>query len=312
VTLHKPILMQPASGDADLAYAGNEMRALVTANYPFDGIVPQAAGMGCAVTQRGAGANFSVDVAAGMAVITGDDVALQNSYLCWNDATFNLGTPGAPASGTRLHRVVLQVQDKLNNGAWTGYTFTPVLVQDTGSGFPAEPASALTIAQVSIAAGQASVTNANITDMRAGTGMIHKWYTSTVSRSSTTRASDTLLQVIMPGNSTYYVEFGFSWTSASDKPNIGWDRPSGATGSWNASGTNQGGALGVNNWSGGWSELISPATQTSGPTRSGMFGNGIVINPSGNPQAWGPNWGSNAGASVVMGLGSFVRAVRIA
>jgi hypothetical protein len=210
-----------------------------------------------------------------------------------------------------LHRVVLQVQDKLNNGAFSGYTFTPVLVQDTGAGFPAEPASALTLAQVSIATGQASVTNANITDMRTGAGMQQRTYAGTTTRSSTTRAPDTALQIIMGGSSTWYVEFGFSWTSASDKPNIGWDRPSGATGSWNAP-CNQGGALGQNNWSGGWSELVSPATQTTGPTRSTMLGNGIVINPAGNPQIWGPNWGSSGGASVVMGPGSFVRGIRIA
>ena len=62
--------------------------------------------------------------------------------------------------------MVLQIRNKSENGAYTTYDFVPLLLADTGSGTPAEPNSAITLALVSISSGQASVLNANITDSR--------------------------------------------------------------------------------------------------------------------------------------------------
>jgi len=166
VTLHQPYAMQETVGDAaDILYTAQELRnyARAIAQMSGNGVLNSG---DLAVTQRGAGANFSVDIAAGIAGVLGDDVTNQGLYYAWNDATFNLVTPSAPGSGTRVHRVVAQIRDKLHNGTWTTYDWTPVLLQDTGSGTPAEPASAVTLALVSIAAGQLSVQNANITDER--------------------------------------------------------------------------------------------------------------------------------------------------
>jgi hypothetical protein len=115
------------------------------------------------VTQRGAGANFSVDIAPFAAIVAGEDVTDQGSYLVTNTAVFNLATPSAPGSGTRTHRLVAQVRDKKNNGAWTTYDWTPLIIADSGSGEPAEPASSETLAHIVIAAGQPNVSNANIT-----------------------------------------------------------------------------------------------------------------------------------------------------
>jgi hypothetical protein len=115
------------------------------------------------VTQRGAGANFSVDIAPFAAIVAGEDVTDQGSYLVTNTATFNLVTPTAPGSGTRTHRLVAQVRDKRANASWSTYDWTPVIVVDSGSGEPAEPASSETLAHIVIAAGQANVSNANIT-----------------------------------------------------------------------------------------------------------------------------------------------------
>jgi hypothetical protein len=161
MTLHKPWAMQPAVADADLTYTAQELRMFGTglARIRTNQILTQA---DFQVTQRGAGANFSVDVAAGIAGVVGDDITNQGLYICWNDATVNVATPSAPGSGTRIHRLVLQVRDKQSNGTYTTYDAILSVLQDTGSGTPAEPNSALTLALITIASGQSSVTNANI------------------------------------------------------------------------------------------------------------------------------------------------------
>ena len=62
--------------------------------------------------------NLSVDIPAGLALVLGDDVSSQGPYVCWNDGTVNVPGITVPGSGTYHHRIVLQVQDKLNNGTW--------------------------------------------------------------------------------------------------------------------------------------------------------------------------------------------------
>ena len=170
MTLHKPWILQPTGIDPDITYTAQEIRMFSTAIGTLTGnAVLTPADFN--VTQRGAGANFSVDVAAGVCGVTGDDIASQGLYLAWNDATVNVstfstgGAIAAPGSGTRVHRLVMQIRDKLSNGTYTTYDALPQLLQDTGGGTPAEPASALTLALVSIAAGAVSITNANITNL---------------------------------------------------------------------------------------------------------------------------------------------------
>lgn len=166
MTLHVPFSMQETlTDDVDLLYTAQELRMYHTAIGTLNGQGVYKAN-DLQVTQRAAGANFSVDVASGIAGVIGDDVTSQGIYYAWNDAVFNVVTPSAPGSGTRVHRLVAQVRDKLHNGTWTTYDWTPVLLQDTGGGTPAEPASAVTLALISISAGQLSVQNANITDKR--------------------------------------------------------------------------------------------------------------------------------------------------
>jgi hypothetical protein len=184
MTLHTPLAMQPTTGDPDVTYTGQEFRQLL------NGIIAAGGGgiasEGClgsgelAVSQRAAGANFSVDISQGHAFVLGNDITSQGQYFAWNDAVVNLVTPSAPGSGTRTHRVVLQIRDKQSNGVYTTYDAQFQLLQDTGTGEPAEPASAITLAHVSIAAGQASVTNANITDGRAQLAQAIESYTPVV------------------------------------------------------------------------------------------------------------------------------------
>ncbi|HEY5985813.1 MAG TPA: hypothetical protein VIV12_05425 [Streptosporangiaceae bacterium] len=154
--------MQPATGDPEIDVPASQMRQLARAlaGGGARGLIAPAAAV---VTQRGAGANFSVDVGAFQAIVDGTDVADQGDYLLTQTATVNVVTPTAPASGTRTHRLIARVRDKRSNATYTTYDFLLDLLQDTGSGEPALPASSLTLAHISIAAGQANVSNSNIT-----------------------------------------------------------------------------------------------------------------------------------------------------
>lgn len=209
MTLHTPVYVQPVVGDANfpngIPFTAQELRrniqaALAVANPVLQSGVTPLDGQ-YAVTQHAAGANFSVDVAAGHAFVAGTDIASQSVYGCWNDGVVNVVTPNPPVSGTENHRLVLQVEDKFSNGVWTGYTANLNLLADTGSGTPPQPASAITLALISIAAGQASVLNANITDQRPMIGQqLSKVKTSATNYTNNTLTPDPDLQVSLAAN----------------------------------------------------------------------------------------------------------------
>lgn len=171
MTLQTPLFMQAATGDSAVSYSAASYRyGLLASLFPVSGVIDPINSAGLQVVQHAAGANMSVDVNAGVAIVPGTDVSLQGTYYCANDAGgVNLTVPAAPGSGTRVHRVVAQVQDHLNNAGYAAntYAWALQLLADTGSGTPATPASAISLATVSVSAGQSSVTSANITDLRA-------------------------------------------------------------------------------------------------------------------------------------------------
>lgn len=120
------------------------------------------------VTQRGAGANNSVDIAAGYACITGDDAPDQGNYLARNDATVNLVATAAPVANSRIDLVCLQINDTAEGGG-AGDNATFVYVTGTAAvtpAPPATPASAIVLARVLRTVGDTQVVNANITDVR--------------------------------------------------------------------------------------------------------------------------------------------------
>ena len=233
MAFHSPVAIQPASGDPSLVTTGQEFRnhtaALLSlpsgvsfSSANWSGGVPDAgwsagANTGsCVVTQRGAGANFSVDVSAGWVYVIGTDVSGQSVYAVWNDGTVNVTTPSAPGSGTRVHRLVVQVQDKFSLGSWTGYQAVPVLLQDTGSGTPAQGPSAITLATISIASGQASVQNANITDLRRNVGPVFAMKTTDTSKTTPTLSTDADLQLWGLAHNAWYAVDGWLAYNASN------------------------------------------------------------------------------------------------
>jgi hypothetical protein len=339
--LHQPVLLQPATGDPSLITTGQEYRnyssAVLSAmtGMPFStanwtGGVPDAGWANGAntgsmtVAQRGAGANFSVDVAAGWAFVVGADVTNQGVYAVWNDATVNVVTPSAPASGTRVHRLVLQIQDKLENGTFTGYQAQYVVLQDTGSGTPAASSggtpSVITLALISISAGQASVQNANIADYRRSVAPVVCFKPADLGRGSTTSlADDPDLQLWgMASSATYAVTgaiFYHGGTGASEGDlKFTFRVPGSATGGYTIIHVGTGGNLTAETRN-AWTDTVS--VQTTGIGNShGMMLNGTLSTGGTAPNNFAAfQWAQNASGiatNTTIENGSYLRAVRIA
>lgn len=132
-----------------------------------EGVMQVAAGQ-LLVTQRGAGANDSVDIAAGYACIQGDDTADQGKYLVRNRATVNVAATAAPVANSRIDLVCLRINDPAaggpagNNASFVYVTGTPAASPTP----PATPTSAIALARVLRTVGDAAVVAANITDVR--------------------------------------------------------------------------------------------------------------------------------------------------
>lgn len=188
MTLTRPYFMQAAEGDTAFEYSANEFRTFWGVLFNTEGVgntngANLATTNDLKVSQRSAGANMSVDVLGGIAVILGDDVSFQGFYVCFSGATENLVVPSPPVSGTRIHRVVARVRDKLHDGTQTTYDWVLEVVEDTdGSGPPALPDSAISLATVTVASTDSSVLDSAITDTResavVGSGMTAGRYVS--------------------------------------------------------------------------------------------------------------------------------------
>lgn len=168
----RPTWMQPAGGDPAITYSAQEDRAsLLAAVFSREGVLDVDAGQ-LRVQQRGAGANYSIDVTAGRAAIQGDDSSDQGTYIVTATTTENISTystGGAitkPGSGTRKHRVIARVRDKLHNGGVTQYDWVIEVLQDTGSGVPAQPNSAITLGYLNMTSSMTAIQTAHIEDAR--------------------------------------------------------------------------------------------------------------------------------------------------
>lgn len=130
--------------------------------------------LACKVTQRGAGANFTVDIAVGASWIDGDDEADQGTYQARVTAVENASVTGAPSGSNQRYDIVcLKVNDP-NAGGDTGDSVTVEIVEGTESTTPVVPTlpdSCLPLAVIGpITSATASITNALIHDVWTGTG----------------------------------------------------------------------------------------------------------------------------------------------
>ena len=130
------------------------------------------------VTQRAAGANMSVDVAASTgngAYVQGDAVTSQGLYFVPpHSAVINLDIGAADATNPRVDQIVLRAYDDTHDGSGANKaavyvvagTATLGATLDNRSGAAALPSSAIRLADILVAAGSTSVSNSSIRDRR--------------------------------------------------------------------------------------------------------------------------------------------------
>jgi len=167
--------LKPLFVDLDDTYGADEL------GLPYRDIVGEGYVSGLAVSQRAAGINLSVDVAAGSAWVQGDtDTSAQPTYRCRNDAVVNLGiTPDG--SNPRNVIIVAEVLDDTFDGGGS-LLWRLRAVHGTAAAVPADPAtptSAIRLARINVTAADASIADAQIDDLRApanfGGGNIKLW-----------------------------------------------------------------------------------------------------------------------------------------
>lgn len=149
-------------------YSAQRMRAMMAAaSIIQEGIVNFG---DFAVSQRGAGANMSVDVAAGDAWILGDNTARQGLYHVGNDGNVNVAVPAAHATNPRIDQVVLRVYDSTVIGGEKDLA-TIEVISGTATlgaslsnltGAAALPSTAIRLAYILVGAAVTKVETANL------------------------------------------------------------------------------------------------------------------------------------------------------
>lgn len=99
-------------------YSAKKDRRVNSAEVMREGIVRKGH---FALAQRAAGANMSVDVAAGEAWVKGDSATDQGYYHVVNDATVNVPLTAASGSNPRVDTIVLAVNDSTEVGGSDSY-----------------------------------------------------------------------------------------------------------------------------------------------------------------------------------------------
>lgn len=158
----QPLMLQAVVGDDAINYNASDVRLMLGALYPRPGRI----GLGDALFlyPRAAGANWSLDVQAGQAVIASNSNAYApERYLVTLPARTNLSLIGfntAPTV-TRTHKVWIAVDDKSTSG--TTYKGRIIVTEDTGAGAPDPVTSFFTqIGTVQFSPGQSNITAGNL------------------------------------------------------------------------------------------------------------------------------------------------------
>lgn len=169
----KPLYMEAAVADTDIVYGGLDFRRLIGAVYNTPGPVQYEH---FRILQRAAGANWSVDIEPGLAIVPG--LTTNEKYLVFLSSTLNIPvtTLNTAPAATRTHKVFLAVYDKLYAGA--SYNASIFIGEDTGSGAPNPTGSAVGYHQLGtfgISPAQVSVATANIINLFTSAGFDQTW-----------------------------------------------------------------------------------------------------------------------------------------
>lgn len=119
-----------------------------------------------AVTQNSP-VGMSVIVASGWAAIVGTTQSNMGTYVAYNDAATVVAITTANPTNPRIDLLCVTVNDAYYTGALNNVTFQVVDGTPASSPVvPTTPANAIALAQIAVAAGALSISNANITDLR--------------------------------------------------------------------------------------------------------------------------------------------------
>jgi hypothetical protein len=160
VGLETPIWLQGGT------YSARQDRSLLDVIFT-EGVIDPG-GSALLVAERAIGANDTVDVAAGAAIITGDDEADQGKYYVRNTTTVNVAFTPAPGVDQRIDLLVLRVNDPTAGGE-SGDNATFVVITGTVAETavaPAVPDTAIPLAEVLRLSTDTTIVDARITDRR--------------------------------------------------------------------------------------------------------------------------------------------------
>lgn len=172
------------------------------------------------VSQRGAGANMSVDIAAGMAYVKQDNSG-QGCYVVPNDAVINQAIATSDPTNPRRDLICIQVEDAFFTGSNNQGVLT--YVQGIAAASPVDPsvpANTLILARVTVAAAAASIVDANITDLRpkiAALGGIHTVADNTERDALAATFGRTVWNIAAAALETYN---GTSWKRVMNPPRV--------------------------------------------------------------------------------------------
>lgn len=170
--------INPGFTGGGIEFSAEDTRHITLDSFGDEGVIQPANG-GFAITQRGAGANMSVDVAAGSAVVQGDSSAIQGKYFAREVATVNVTVSAADGSNPRIDRVVIEIKDNDYDSSGLrvarirtieGTPTSGANAATNTNGIAALPSSCLEIARFTVGAGATTITNANIVDFRLSAG----------------------------------------------------------------------------------------------------------------------------------------------
>lgn len=180
-------VISPAIGIQEGSHTAQSFRQLISALTGQDvetfaggvGASGPAHGLGAAghleVTEKSGTPDMSVDVASGLALITGTSSLAQGPYAFCNDATVNLAIATADSTNDRHDLIVAQVRDNDEDGGGQNDARLAV-VTGTPAGSPSDPAvpaGCLVLARVVVGANASSIVDGDITNLATvakGTG----------------------------------------------------------------------------------------------------------------------------------------------
>ena len=127
-----------SDGAGAVEYTANDWRTLLTELFT-EGVLGSGSFV---VSERALGANMTLDITAGVAVLEGDDAANQGRYLVREDsASLSAVTIGtAHASNPRIDLVGLQLNDPSEGGS-AGRNSVFAVVAGTAASSPSAPSS---------------------------------------------------------------------------------------------------------------------------------------------------------------------------